>query len=229
MGYSKGDYNFITDYTCQWTKRTPIHEFEQCGKDSTESKCRIIMMTECNSSHWFCSNIYRCEEWLSIYVGPSNDYYDVEKPDAKSSLSILGKEFIEILKVIIESPRHYWWCGIIFVGYVRDEKSLRKHWKYICPHNISMFCRIFKIFFFFIFILIRLVASAMKSNYVQLSTIADIATKSEHIVLLLDICPEMFHRIQPAMLSKLTIDWQVRCTMNRFAVELIFLRRTAWT
>lgn len=57
-----------------------------------------------NCSYWDCFNIYRCGERLSIYVYPLTDYHDAEKPDSKSSLAILSKEFFEILKIIIESP-----------------------------------------------------------------------------------------------------------------------------
>lgn len=57
-----------------------------------------------NCSYWDCFNIYRCGERLSIYVYPLKDYYDAERADAKSSLSILSREFFEILKVLIESP-----------------------------------------------------------------------------------------------------------------------------
>lgn len=57
-----------------------------------------------NCSYWDCFNIYRCGERLSIFVYPLNDFHDAEKPDEQSSLSILSKEFFEILKIIIESP-----------------------------------------------------------------------------------------------------------------------------
>lgn len=57
-----------------------------------------------NCSYWDCFNIYRCGERLSIYVYPLIDYYDADKPEAKSTLAVLSKEFFDILKIIIESP-----------------------------------------------------------------------------------------------------------------------------
>lgn len=55
-----------------------------------------------NCSYWDCFDVYRCGERLSIYVYPFYDYIDAT--DESSSLSILSREFFEILKIIIESP-----------------------------------------------------------------------------------------------------------------------------
>lgn len=57
-----------------------------------------------NCSYWDCFNVYRCGERLSIYVYPLQDFIDDNSSSAKSSLSILSREFFEILKIIIESP-----------------------------------------------------------------------------------------------------------------------------
>lgn len=57
-----------------------------------------------NCSYWDCFNIYRCGERLSIYIYPLIDYHDAEHPNAPSSLSILSREFFELLKIIAESP-----------------------------------------------------------------------------------------------------------------------------
>lgn len=67
-----------------------------------------------NCSFWDCFNVYRCGEKLSIYVYPLIDYVGVNedhdnenKANAKeytSTLSVLSREFYEILKIIIESP-----------------------------------------------------------------------------------------------------------------------------
>lgn len=57
-----------------------------------------------NCSYWDCFNIYRCGERLSIYIYPLIDYQDADKPDSQSSLSVLSREFFEILKILIESP-----------------------------------------------------------------------------------------------------------------------------
>lgn len=55
-----------------------------------------------NCSYWDCFDVYRCGERLSIYVYPFYDYID--SAEELSSLSILSREFFEILKIIIESP-----------------------------------------------------------------------------------------------------------------------------
>lgn len=59
-----------------------------------------------NCSYWDCFNVYRCGERLSIYVYPLQDFVDetVKGVAAESTLSVLSREFFEILKVIIESP-----------------------------------------------------------------------------------------------------------------------------
>lgn len=57
-----------------------------------------------NCSYWDCFNIYRCGERLSIYIYPLNDYHDAQRPKEPSSLTILSKEFFELLKIIVESP-----------------------------------------------------------------------------------------------------------------------------
>lgn len=57
-----------------------------------------------NCSYWDCFNIYRCGERLTVYVYPLIDYYDAEQSDPKSTISVLSREFFEILKIIIESP-----------------------------------------------------------------------------------------------------------------------------
>lgn len=57
-----------------------------------------------NCSYWDCFNIYRCGERLSIYIYPLIDYHDADRPASQSSLSVLSKEFFEILKILIESP-----------------------------------------------------------------------------------------------------------------------------
>lgn len=57
-----------------------------------------------NCSYWDCFNIYRCGERLSIYIYPLIDYQDADKPNSQSSLSVLSREFFEILKILIESP-----------------------------------------------------------------------------------------------------------------------------
>lgn len=53
-----------------------------------------------NCSFWDCFNVYRCGEKLSVYVYPLVDFVE----DGQSTLSVLSKEFFEILKIIIESP-----------------------------------------------------------------------------------------------------------------------------
>lgn len=63
-----------------------------------------------NCSYWDCFNVYRCGEKLSIYVYPLTNYVDssgtasTNDKEAKSTLSVLSREFFEILKIIIESP-----------------------------------------------------------------------------------------------------------------------------
>lgn len=62
-----------------------------------------------NCSFWDCFNVYRCGERLSIYIYPLTDFIDDSTPLEKSSqststLSVLSREFFEILKIIIESP-----------------------------------------------------------------------------------------------------------------------------
>lgn len=62
-----------------------------------------------NCSYWDCFNVYRCGEKLTIYVYPLIDYVDSsanKKNDkvASSTMSVLSKEFFEILKSIVESP-----------------------------------------------------------------------------------------------------------------------------
>lgn len=56
-----------------------------------------------NCSYWDCFNVYRCGDRLSIYVYPLQDFIDDKSTSAKSSLSVLSREFFEILKIIIES------------------------------------------------------------------------------------------------------------------------------
>lgn len=53
-----------------------------------------------NCSFWDCFNVYRCGEKMSIYIYPLVDYVE----DEQSTLSVMSKEFFEILKIIIESP-----------------------------------------------------------------------------------------------------------------------------
>lgn len=55
-----------------------------------------------NCSYWDCFNVYRCGENLSIYVYPLVDYVD-ESANGKSTLSVMSREFFEILKIIVES------------------------------------------------------------------------------------------------------------------------------
>lgn len=57
-----------------------------------------------NCSYWDCFNIYRCGDRLSIYIYPLVDYHDAQHPNEPSSLSILSREFFELLKILVESP-----------------------------------------------------------------------------------------------------------------------------
>lgn len=69
-----------------------------------------------NCSFWDCFNVYRCGEKLSIYVYPLIDYVGANEnadeantanvKEFMSTLSVLSREFYEILKIIIES-RYY--------------------------------------------------------------------------------------------------------------------------
>lgn len=69
-----------------------------------------------NCSFWDCFNVYRCGEKLSIYVYPLIDYVGINEEtdngnkvntkEYTSTLSVLSREFFEILKIIIESS-HY--------------------------------------------------------------------------------------------------------------------------
>lgn len=79
-------------------------DLENVEKLRLEKDAELARRRNENCSYWDCFNIYRCGERLSIYVYPLIDYYDAEKPDSKSSLAILSKDFFEILKIIIESP-----------------------------------------------------------------------------------------------------------------------------
>lgn len=62
-----------------------------------------------NCSFWDCFNVYRCGDKLGVYVYPLIDYVDADISDknskeASSTISVLSKEFSEILKSILESP-----------------------------------------------------------------------------------------------------------------------------
>lgn len=62
-----------------------------------------------NCSFWDCFNVYRCGEKLSVYVYPLIDYIDTtasnkHNKEASSTISVLSKEFFEILKSLVESP-----------------------------------------------------------------------------------------------------------------------------
>lgn len=67
-----------------------------------------------NCSFWDCFNVYRCGEKLTIYVYPLIDYVGVDEnvdngntantKEYTSTLSVLSREFYEVLKIIIESP-----------------------------------------------------------------------------------------------------------------------------
>lgn len=74
------------------------------AKFELETDAELARQRNENCSYWDCFNIYRCGEHLSIYVYPLIDYHDVQHPNAPSSLSILSKEFFELLKVLVESP-----------------------------------------------------------------------------------------------------------------------------
>lgn len=71
-------------------------------KVELESDAELTRVHNENCSYWDCFNVYRCGERLSIYVYPFYDYID--STDGSSSLSILSREFFEILKIIVESP-----------------------------------------------------------------------------------------------------------------------------
>lgn len=71
-------------------------------KVNLENDAELTRNRNENCSYWDCFNVYRCGERLSIYVYPLLDYIDSD--DKTSSLSILSREFFEILKILIESP-----------------------------------------------------------------------------------------------------------------------------
>lgn len=79
-------------------------DLENVEKVHLEKDAELARRRNENCSYWDCFNIYRCGERLSIYIYPLIDYHDAAKPESKSSLTILSKEFFEILKIIIESP-----------------------------------------------------------------------------------------------------------------------------
>lgn len=73
-------------------------------KFELEADAELARQRNENCSYWDCFNIYRCGERLSIYIYPLVDYQDAQHPNAASSLSVLSREFFEILKVLVESP-----------------------------------------------------------------------------------------------------------------------------
>lgn len=79
-------------------------DLSDVDKLELETDAELARRRNENCSYWDCFNIYRCGEKLSIYIYPLIDYYEAEKPNAPSSLSVLSREFFEILKILIESP-----------------------------------------------------------------------------------------------------------------------------
>lgn len=58
-----------------------------------------------NCSFWDCFNVYRCGEKLSIYVYPLVNYVDAaDDKETSGTKNHISKEFLQMLKVIIESP-----------------------------------------------------------------------------------------------------------------------------
>lgn len=85
-------------------------DLQNIDKIHLESDSELTRAHNGNCSFWDCFNVYRCGEKLSIYVYPLNDYVEDigantnENGEASSTLSVLSKEFFELLKIIIESP-----------------------------------------------------------------------------------------------------------------------------
>lgn len=81
-----------------------------------ESDAELPRAHNGNCSFWDCFNVYRCGEKLSIYVYPLIDYIGANEindigntantKEYTSTLSVLSREFYDILKIIIES--HYY-------------------------------------------------------------------------------------------------------------------------